>query len=192
VPGSRVVTVSSIGHRFGTGTINFDDLHFQHTWTFTTRNRAAYFQSKLANLMFTYELQRRLAAVGATTIAVAAHPGNVRTEFVRDLSPAARAVASPLLRPLTWWLLQNPRVGALATLRAATDPDARGGDFLGPPGRAQFVGHPTKVDSSPQSHDPDAQHRLWRESERLTGVSYPIAEAATDFANDPATPAPRP
>lgn len=70
----------------------------------------------------------------------------------------------------------GPRIGALATLRAATDPDARGGDLLGPPGRTQFVGHPTKVESSPQSHDPDAQRRLWRESEQLTGVTYPVRE----------------
>jgi NAD(P)-dependent dehydrogenase (short-subunit alcohol dehydrogenase family) len=178
VPGSRVVTVSSLGHRLGAGTINFDDLHLRQAWTFTTSNRAAYFQSKLANLLFSYELQRRLAAAGAATIAVAAHPGNARTELVRDLSPAARAVAAPALRPLTWWLLQSPQVGALAILRAAVDPDARGGDFFGPPGRAQFVGHPTTVESSPQSHDLEAQRRLWRESERLTGVAYPVGEVA--------------
>lgn len=174
VPGSRVVTVSSIGHRYGAGTINFDDPHFARTWTYNSRNRAAYFQSKLANLMFSYELQRQLVAVGAATIAVAAHPGNARTEFTRALAPPSRVVLSPLLRPLTWWLLQDPQVGALATLRAAVDPQARGGDFFGPPGRAQFTGHPVRIESSPQSHDIAAQQRLWRESERLTGVTYPL------------------
>jgi NAD(P)-dependent dehydrogenase (short-subunit alcohol dehydrogenase family) len=167
VPGSRIVTVASIGHR--RGTINFDDLHFQRGYRF----QDAYFQSKLANLLFTYELQRRLAAAGAATIAEAAHPGNARTEFGRDLSPMIRVAMSPRLRMLTWWLLQSPQVGALSTVRAAVDPDARGGDYYGPPGRAQFTGYPTRVQSTPASHDAQAQRRLWRESERLTGVTYP-------------------
>lgn len=169
VPGSRVVTVSSIGHR--RGTINFDDLHFQRGY----RYQYAYFQSKLANLLFTYELQRRLAAAGAATIAVAAHPGNARTEFGRELSPLIRVAMSPRLRMLTWWLLQSPQMGALAAVRAAVDPDARGGDYYGPPGRAQFTGYPTLVDSSARSHDADVQHRLWQVSEQLTGVTYETA-----------------
>jgi NAD(P)-dependent dehydrogenase (short-subunit alcohol dehydrogenase family) len=170
VPGSRVVTVASIGHR--RGTINFDDLHFQRGYRYQT----AYFQSKLANLLFTYELQRRLAAAGAPTIAVAAHPGNARTEFGRELSPLVRVAMSPRLRMLTWWLLQSPQMGALSTVRAAVDPEVRGGDYYGPPGRAQFTGYPTRVQATPASHDPQAQHRLWQESERLTGVTYPIGE----------------
>lgn len=168
VPGSRVVTVSSIGHR--RGTINFDDLHFQRGY----RHQAAYFQSKLANLLFTYELQHRLAAAGAATVAVAAHPGNARTEFGRELSPMVRVAMSPRLRMLTWWLMQSPQVGALATVRAAVDPDARGGDYYGPPGRAQFTGYPTLVESSARSHDPQAQRRLWQQSEQMTGVTYPL------------------
>ncbi|HEV8648059.1 MAG TPA: oxidoreductase [Actinomycetes bacterium] len=169
VPGSRVVTVASIGHR--RGTINFDDLHFQRGYRYQT----AYFQSKLANLLFTYELQRRLGAAGAPTIAVAAHPGNARTEFGRELSPLVRVAMSPRLRMLTWWLLQSPQMGTLSTVRAAVDPDVRGG-YYGPPGRAQFTGYPTRVQSTPASHDPQAQRRLWQESERLTGVTYPIGE----------------
>ncbi len=168
VPGSRVVTVSSIGHR--RGVIDFDDLQADRGYRF----QHAYFQSKLANLLFTYELQARLAAAAAVTIAVAAHPGNARTEFGRDMSRAARVAMSPRLRALTWWLMQSPQVGALATVRAATDPEARGGDYYGPPGRAQFTGHPVRVESSPRSHDPAAAARLWHESERLTGISYPI------------------
>ncbi|WP_328469801.1 oxidoreductase [Actinoplanes sp. NBC_00393] len=174
VPDARVVTVSSIGHRYGAGTINFDDLHFSDAPEPRGPDRPAYFQSKLANLLFTYELQRRLTAAGAGTIAVAAHPGNARTEFGRALSPVARALMSPRARPLTWWLMQSPEVAALAVLRAATDPEARGGDFFGPPGRFQFTGHPVKVDSSAASHDEAAQRRLWAESERLTGVTFPI------------------
>jgi len=170
VPGSRIVTVASIGHR--RGTINFDDLHFQRGYRF----QDAYFQSKLANLLFTYELQRRLAAAGAPTIAVAAHPGNARTEFGRELSPLVRVAMSPRLRMLTWWLMQRPQMGALATVRAAVDPDARGGDYYGPPGRAQFTGYPTRVESTARAHDPQAQRRLWHESEQLTGVTYPVGE----------------
>jgi NAD(P)-dependent dehydrogenase (short-subunit alcohol dehydrogenase family) len=169
VPGSRVVTVSSIGHR--RGVINFDDLQADRGYRF----QPAYFQSKLANLLFTYELQRRLAAAGAGTIAVAAHPGNARTEFGRDMSRAVRIAMSPRLRALTWWLMQSPQVGALATVRAATDPEARGGDYFGPPGRAQFTGYPVRVESSARSHDLDVAWRLWDESQRLTGVTYPIA-----------------
>jgi NAD(P)-dependent dehydrogenase (short-subunit alcohol dehydrogenase family) len=164
------VTVSSIGHR--RGTINFEDLHFQRGY----RYQYAYFQSKLANLLFTYELQRRLAAAGAPTIAVAAHPGNARTEFGRDLSPLVRAAMSPRLRMLTWWLLQGPQVGALSTVRAAVDPDARGGDYYGPPGRAQFTGYPARVRSTARSHDTQAQRRLWRVSEQMTGVAYPVGD----------------
>jgi hypothetical protein len=69
--------------------------------------------------------------------------------------------------------MQSPQVGALAMVRAATDPATRGGDYYGPPGRAQFTGYPVRVESSPRSHDLAAQQRLWVESERLTGVSYP-------------------
>jgi NAD(P)-dependent dehydrogenase (short-subunit alcohol dehydrogenase family) len=173
-PGSRIVTVSSIGHR--RGTIHFDDLDLEHGYRYQT----AYFQAKLANLMFTYELQRRLAASGASTIAVAAHPGNARTEFGRDMSVVTRAVMNPRMRLFTSWLLQSPQMGALATLRAATDPNASGGEYYGPPGRAQFTGYPTRVDSSPRSHDTEAQPRLWQESERLTGVTYPFPGDAGD------------
>ena len=95
-PAARIVTVSSVGHR--RGAIHLDDLNFDQGY----RWQHAYFQSKLANLMFTFELQRRLAAAGAAAIAVAAHPGNARTEFGRDMNPVARAVMSPRLRALTF------------------------------------------------------------------------------------------
>jgi NAD(P)-dependent dehydrogenase (short-subunit alcohol dehydrogenase family) len=169
VPGSRIVTVASIGHR--RGVIDFGDLQGDRGYRF----QQAYFQSKLANLLFTYELQARLEEAGAGTIAVAAHPGNARTEFGRDMSGIVRIAMSPRLRALTWWLMQSPQVGALATVRAATDPEARGGDYFGPPGRAQFTGYPVRVESSAASHDPEVARRLWDESQRLTGVSYPIA-----------------
>ncbi len=166
VPGSRVVTVSSIGHR--RGTVNFADLHFERGYDY----QKAYFQSKLANLLFSYELHRRLTEAGAETISLAAHPGNARTEFGRDMSPFVRLMMRPVMRPVTWWLMHDPQVGALAAVRAAVDPSARGGEFYGPPGRAQFTGHPERIASSPASYDADAQRRLWAESERLTGVVF--------------------
>jgi NAD(P)-dependent dehydrogenase (short-subunit alcohol dehydrogenase family) len=164
VPGSRVVTVSSVGHRIRAA-IHFDDLQ----WDRSYGRVAAYGQSKLANLMFTYELQRRLAAHG-TTVAVAAHPGVSNTELARN-SPA-------LLRlPLTWLaplITQNPAMGALPTLRAATDPAVQGGQYYGPGGLGEVRGHPRLVASSPQSHDVAVQQRLWSVSEQLTGVEFPI------------------
>jgi hypothetical protein len=92
------------------------------------------------------------------------------------MSVFVRVMMRPQLRMLTWWLMQSPRKGALASVRAAVDPDAHGGDYYGPPGRAQFTGYPTRVASSARSHDTAAQRRLWHESERLTAVTYPVGE----------------
>jgi NAD(P)-dependent dehydrogenase (short-subunit alcohol dehydrogenase family) len=170
-PAARIVAVSSVGHR--RGSIHFDDLQSERGY----RYQQAYFQSKLANLMFSYELQRRLAAAGAPAIAVAAHPGNARTELGRDM-PAARVIISPRLRLLTSWLLQSPQAGALPIARAAADPDVRGGEYYGPGGWHEWTGPPERVDSIPRSHDADAQHRLWEVSEQLTGVTYHISPAS--------------
>ncbi len=164
VPGSRVVTVSSIGHRIR-ARINFDDLHSERSY-----NRvAAYGQSKLANLMFTYELDRRLSGAG-NTIAVAAHPGGANTDLVRNLPAALRTVFAAL-SPL---FAQSAVMGALPTLRAATDPTVRGGQYYGPDAFMQTRGHPKLVESSKQSHDQAIQHRLWAVSEELTGITFPI------------------
>ncbi len=168
-PGSRIVTVSSIGHR--QGVMHFDDLQLEHAY----QPWHAYWQSKLANLLFTYELEARLRAAGAGTNALAAHPGNARTELWRWSSRLARTLYKPRLRMLTFWFAQSAQVGALATLRAATDPAARGGDYYGPPGRLQYTGYPQRVESSARSHDAAAQRRLWEVSEQLTGVSYRVA-----------------
>ncbi|MGW0507517.1 SDR family NAD(P)-dependent oxidoreductase [Micromonospora sp. NPDC003241] len=168
VPGSRVVTVSSTGHRIRAD-IHFDDLHWERSYG----RAAAYGQSKLANLMFTYELQRRLAPHG-TTVAVAAHPGMSSTELARN-SPAA------LRLPLTWLapvITQTPAMGALPTLRAATDPAVLGGQYYGPGGRNEVMGHPRLVTSSPKSHDMAVQKRLWTVSEDLTGVTFPVIQPA--------------
>jgi len=163
-PGARVVTVSSNSHR--EGRINFDDLQSQHGY----RRIAGYGQSKLANLMFTYELQRRLAAAGSPAIAAAAHPGLTRTDLARYLSRVMTAYYVMVERPLA----QSAAMGALGTLRAATDPAVRGGDYYGPVRWRGERGHPHRISSSERSHDEEAQRRLWRESERLTGVRYAI------------------
>jgi NAD(P)-dependent dehydrogenase (short-subunit alcohol dehydrogenase family) len=166
-PDSRVVTVSSEGH--ARGVMNFVDLQSANGY----RPDHAYYQSKLANLLFTYELDRRLRAAGAQTIALACHPGIVLTNLYRTRSRLERALLSPRLRILNSRLVQSTQMGALPTLRAATGAAARGGEFYGPPGRG-YTGHPVRVESSARSRDTAAQHRLWQESERLTDVTYPI------------------
>jgi NAD(P)-dependent dehydrogenase (short-subunit alcohol dehydrogenase family) len=162
-PGSRVVTVSSVGHRFARQGIRFDDLQSDRDYS----RVGAYGQAKLANLLFTYELQRRLA--GTQTIATAAHPGGSRTELTRNLPPLVGAVTR-LVEPL----FQGPDMGALPSLRAATDPSVLGGQYYGPDGFAEQRGYPKVVSSSAQSHDVDAQRRLWEVSEELTKVVYPL------------------
>src|SRR5271170_4597420 len=155
VEGSRVVTVSSIGHRL-LADIHFDDLQWERRY-----NRvAAYGQSKLANLLFTYELQRRLAPRG-TTIAAAAHPGGSQTELSRNLPPLLGRIFS-VIEPL---IAQDAATGALPTLRAATEPGVLGGQYFGPDGFAETRGHPKVVASSDKSHDVELQRRLWAVSE---------------------------
>jgi NAD(P)-dependent dehydrogenase (short-subunit alcohol dehydrogenase family) len=164
VAGSRVVTVSSIGHRIRAD-IHFDDLQWERGYS----RVGAYGQAKLANLMFTYELQRRLAPHG-TTIAAAAHPGGSRTELSRNLPSPLRGVFN-VVEPL---VAQDAATGALPTLRAATDPGVHGGQYFGPDGFGQMRGHPKVVASSAKSHDVEVQKRLWAVSEELTGVVYPV------------------
>lgn len=164
-PGSRVVTVSSVGHRIR-AKINFDDLQAERRYS----RVAAYGQSKLANLMFTYELQRRLAATSVGTIALAAHPGGSNTELARNSPAPLRALNAMFGRFVT----QSAAMGALPTLRAATDPGVIGGQYYGPSGFRELRGFPRVVESSTQSHDAATQRRLWSVSEELTSVTFPI------------------
>lgn len=166
VDGARIVTVSSNGHKMG-GAIHWDDLQWERSYS----RMGAYTQSKLANLLFTYELQRRLAPRGKT-IAVAAHPGTATTELARSLPrPIERAflAAAPKL------FAQTPDGGALPTLRAATDPGVLGGQYYGPDGIGQQRGAPVVVASSAQSYDVEQQRRLWEISEELTKVTFPVS-----------------
>lgn len=164
VPGSRIVTVSSNGHKMG-GAIHFDDLQWERSYS----RMGAYTQSKLANLLFTYELQRRLAPRGKT-IAVAAHPGTSSTELARNV-PTVLQRAFQVVSPL---IAQSPAGGALPSLRAATDPGVLGGQYYGPDGIGQQKGAPVVVASSDQSYDIGLQRRLWAVSEELTGVTFAV------------------
>ena len=165
--GARVVNVSSGAHRFGS--IRFDDLQWERGY----RKWAAYGQSKLANLLFTYELQRRLGAAGANVISVACHPGYAATNL---------QAAGPRMAGSTWMeslsefgnrvAAQSAAMGALPTLYAATSADVHGGDYIGPDGLGELWGHPKKVQSNSRSRDTAVAAKLWEVSEQLTGVSY--------------------
>jgi NAD(P)-dependent dehydrogenase (short-subunit alcohol dehydrogenase family) len=157
---ARVMTVSSGGHR--PGRIRFDDLAGERRYG----RWPAYFQSKLANLLFTYELQRRLEAGGHEVIAVAAHPGVARTELGKATPLQAR------LLTLGERFQQPASAGALPTLRAATDPDVRGGEYYGPAGFLETAGPPVRVGSSRASRDRDTARRLWDRSIELTDVDF--------------------
>ena len=167
-PAARVVTVSSFGHR--PGKIDLDDLQSERGY-----NRwVAYFQSKLANLLFTYELQRRLEAADSTTSALASHPGGSNTELgkSRDGTGGLSAKMIALSEPIAARLMQTAQMGALPTLRAAVDPDAEGGQYYGPEGWMEQQGHPVVVRSSKRSYDQAVARQLWEVSEELTGVHY--------------------
>ncbi|HEV7751184.1 MAG TPA: oxidoreductase [Baekduia sp.] len=166
----RVVTVSSGAHRIGR--IQLDDLNWEHRKYSRWR---VYGQSKLANLLFTLELQRRLDAAGSPVRAVAAHPGYAATDLQShtgsSLNNAFMAVGNRLFA-------QSGAMGALPTLYAATQ-DVPGGAFVGPDGFGEQRGHPTLVGRSKAAQDTDTARQLWDRSEELTGVRWPLPVAAT-------------
>jgi NAD(P)-dependent dehydrogenase (short-subunit alcohol dehydrogenase family) len=161
-PRARVVNVSSIAH--WRGHMNFENLMFDGGKGYG--NRAAYQRSKLANLLFTYELERYFEEHGLDTIAVAAHPGVSNT----DLADHVKAIK--ILRPFVGWILQSAAMGALPIIRAAVDPDVNGGQYYGPGGRNERRGYPVIVGSSEASQNLQDAKDLWQVSEALTGVSY--------------------
>lgn len=158
-PDSRVVSTASIAHK--RGKIHFDDINAEQGYNAIAR----YAQSKLANLYFTYELQRRLAASGAKIISVAAHPGIATTELSRYL-PRALVMLTPLFQPL----FNTAAQGAWPTLCAATMPGVRGGDYYGPAKRLETAGPAVKVKSTGSSHDRAVARELWDLSIAMTGV----------------------
>jgi NAD(P)-dependent dehydrogenase (short-subunit alcohol dehydrogenase family) len=162
----RVVTVSSTGHRVGS--IDFDDLNWERK---PYKAGRAYGQSKLANLLFTAELQRRLTATGSPVLATAAHPGYASTNLQFHSERRSLDVISRIGNRL---LAQDEDGGALPTLYAAVA-DIPGNSFAGPGGFMQQRGAPELVDRSPAAKDTAVARRLWDVSERLTGVGYPLA-----------------
>jgi NAD(P)-dependent dehydrogenase (short-subunit alcohol dehydrogenase family) len=165
----RVVTLSSGAHRIGT--IHFDDLQGERRYN----NWLWYGQSKLANLMFCFELQKRATAAGANLESLAAHPGYART----NLQFAGPHLYEQWIMRLTNPILgQSAEMGALPTLFAATAPELPGGAFIGPDGFMEQRGHPHIVTAAGKAYDEQAWSRLWEISEQLTGVRYEFPEPA--------------
>ncbi|GHC75587.1 oxidoreductase [Streptomyces violaceochromogenes] len=164
----RVVTVSSGAHRWGGARIDFDDLDLAANYT----PQRAYARSKLANLLFTLELQRRLTESGSPVRALAAHPGYAATNLQ---SHAASPVLRAFMRIGNRFFAQDDRAGALPTLYAATE-DLPGASYVGPDGLGEMRGAPTLVGRSRAAGDPLTARRLWRVSEELTGTHFPLAQ----------------
>jgi NAD(P)-dependent dehydrogenase (short-subunit alcohol dehydrogenase family) len=165
----RVVTVSSLAHRHGR--IHFEDL----TGAQKYGPVAFYEQSKFANAVFGIELDRRLREAGSPVRSLIAHPGFTRTQIVENGLNAPARVIGRLLIPLT---CQSVEDGTLPQLRAATDPNARGGQYYGPDGRRERKGRPVVVEPVPAAKDTETAARLWTLSEELTGVRYPVGADA--------------
>lgn len=161
----RVVNVSSIAAR--EGAINFDDLQSEQTY----RPMVAYGQSKLANILFSFELQRRSDAAGWGLSSIAAHPGISRTDLIPN-GAGWNSVSGLLRRFLGPIAFQPAAQGALPTLFGATAPDAKGGGYYGPGGFSELRGLPATAKVPPQAEDTSVASRLWTISERLTGVSF--------------------
>lgn len=162
-PNSRIVALSSIAHK--RGEIQFDDLQWEKNY----KKMPAYAQSKLANLMFALELNRRLESKeGHSCIAVAAHPGVSNTELARHFPKLLVWVMMPLFS----FMIHAPEKGALPTLMAALDPSVKGGDYYGPQGYREMKGAPGKAESTDLANDKEIAKRLWTVSEELTGIKY--------------------
>lgn len=162
--GARVVTVSSNAHK--AGQINLDDLNWERR---RYQRWRAYAQSKLADLVFAYEFQRRLTAAGSPVLSLAAHPGYASTE----LQSHTESWQDGLMKFGNWLVGQSADMGALPSLYAAVADDAQGGTYYGPDRFAQMRGYPTKATSTRSARDPDLGRRLWEQAEKLTGVSFP-------------------
>jgi len=165
---SRVVTLSSVAAR--QGRINVDDIHAKRRYD----PMPVYAQSKLACLMFAFELERRSVASGWGVASMAAHPGVSRTDLLHN-APGRRS-AIGLTRSLLWFLFQPAAQGALPTLFAATAPQAKGGGYYGPDGLGEIRGYPVPSKIPAQALDPIMAARLWEISEEMTG--NPFADAA--------------
>jgi NAD(P)-dependent dehydrogenase (short-subunit alcohol dehydrogenase family) len=164
-PGARVVNVSSAAHH--RGDMEFDNLMYDEGEGYSPMG--AYGRSKLANLLFTNELQRRFAAMGADALATAAHPGISQTNLMSHMEDRWYYKLMMLATPL---FLQSAAMGALPTIRAAVDPTAHGGEYYGPDGPGERGGYPVVVAASDAAHNEADARQLWQVSEELTGVKF--------------------
>lgn len=168
-PAARVVNTSSNAHLVGR--IRFDDLQSEKKYS----RWPAYGQSKLANLLFTYELERRLRKAGRKTISVAAHPGYAATNLQTAGAKMDGSTVSEWFMKLGNSLLaQSAERGALPQVYAAVHPEVQGGQYFGPDGLFEMAGFPRLVQSNAASRDEAAAQRLWQVSEELTKVSFPL------------------
>ena len=163
--GARVVNVSSNAHKMGK--MDFDNLLFEGGKSYSPMK--AYGRSKLANILFTYELQRRFEANAMDAIAVAAHPGTSQTNLDRYIKSK---FFYRLLYPLISALSQDAEMGALPQIRAAVDPDVKGGEYYGPSGFGEVKGYPELTSSSRASYSVEDARKLWELSEKLTGIKW--------------------
>lgn len=161
---SRVVTVSSLGHR--NAKLDLNNLMFNKD---NYDNRVAYFNSKLANLLFTYELQRKFEENNLDIISVAAHPGGSNTNLARHVEKRLWFV---LLKPLLVLLAQSAEKGTLPQVRASVAPEVKSGEYYGPKGFNEMGGYPVLVESTPDSYNQVNAKKLWKISEKLTGITY--------------------
>ena len=164
-PGARVVNVASNAHY--AGEMDFNNLLFENKLGYTPMK--AYSRSKLANLLFTYELQRRFQSGGFDVSALAAHPGISATSLADHLF---FNLISWLIQPVMKMVFQSSAMGALPSLRASVDPDALGGQYYGPDGKGEKSGYPIIVDSNPASKNEKDARTLWKISEELTEIKY--------------------
>ncbi len=157
-PNSRIVTLSSLVAKMGKADIYWDDLQWEKSYD----KMAAYAQSKLANMMFGIELQERLAARGSTTISVMAHPGYTATNLQNNMGVQGKI--------MNFLFAQKLEMGILPTLRAATDPNVKGGEYYGPANMANCRGYPVINEPNPMALDRDITRKLWTVSEDLIQV----------------------
>jgi NAD(P)-dependent dehydrogenase (short-subunit alcohol dehydrogenase family) len=159
-PAARVVCTASLAHRMTPG-MDLEDLHFERK---PYKDMDAYGKSKLATLLFSFELDRRLRKAGSPIVSVAAHPGYAATNM--DLG-------NFFMRLSTRLFAQSAAMGALPAMYAASMPGVSGGDYYGPDGFKQLKGYPTRVDCRPEARDPELAARLWSLCEQQTGVRFP-------------------
>lgn len=163
--GSRIVNVSSLAHKGGT--FDFEDLNYNKGKSYDPMK--AYRRSKLANLLFTYELQRRLTTAQYDTIAVAAHPGVSMTNLANHLKGS---LMYKIFELIGGFMSHDPAAGALPQIRAAVDPNVSAAEYYGPGGFNEMKGHPVRVRSNNASHNLDYARKLWEVSELLTDVKF--------------------